>query len=85
MRSAAAQVRRGELAILSRASRWVVQLLGRLDDGGSDDSGGSGGDGGGSADGEYDEEDLSGSEEGAEGAEVEQDPGLLRGAKRARR
>lgn len=69
---AAAQVRKGELAILSQASRWVVQLLGRLeegeDDDGEDDSG---------------EEGDSGLEH-EEYADAELQAGIDRGAKRAR-
>ncbi len=78
---AAVQVRRGELAILSRASQLVLRLLGRLDHGSSDgDDSGTDGDGG--ASGEYEEEDLSASD--GEGLS-DDDPGALRGAKRARK
>lgn len=78
---AAVQVRRGELAILSRASQLVLRLLGRLDHG-SSDGGDSGTDGGASGDGEYEEEDLSASD--GEGLS-DDDPGALRIAKRARK
>ena len=68
------QVRKGELAILSQASRWVVQLLGRLEEGDDDED-----------DGEADSgtEADSGSEPEAQ-PEVNLQPGTDRSAKRAR-
>lgn len=69
----AAQVRKGELAILSQASRWVVRLLNTLeeeDDGDPEDI--SGAEGGSSSD--YD----------GEGSDEEQQPAMDRSAKRAR-
>ena len=68
------QVRKGELAILSQASRWVVQLLGRLEEGDDDEDDGAA-DSGTEAD--------SGSEPEEQPA-VNLQPGTDRGAKRAR-
>ena len=67
-------MRKGELAILSQASRWVVQLLGRLEEGEDDEDDGEADSGTGADSGSEPEEQP----------EVSLQPGTGRNAKRAR-